>query len=146
MCKCTRIQDILKAEKSVILRHLDDHKWYNSIEDENSAIMDFVWKYAWLMREVFCGSVCSEKDCCEASKSIRESFLHDVSDGELNEFIRKYNNTDLPRELSYIELQVIKTHIGFHKWFRGIESYEDAVRDFLFNFGWLIKEVFDQKS
>ncbi len=141
MCRCTRIKDILDVERKVILSHLDKHKWFNHIADPNEAISDFVWKYAWLMREVFCGALCDGKDTCEAALKFQEVFLHDISDGELNVFIRRYHKEEVSRELSWIQLQVVKHHIAVHKWIHSIPNYHDAVSDFLSKFSWVIEEM-----
>jgi hypothetical protein len=142
MCKCARVGDITKAEIQVIKKHLDRHKWFHHFTDENDAVADFVWKYAWIMREVFCGKLCTASPWCDAGKVFRSAFLHDISDGELNVFIKECCG-DKPRDLSWLQLQVIKHHISMHKWFHRIDNYKDAVRDFLDKFGWVIDEMYE---
>jgi hypothetical protein len=141
MCGCTRTKDVLEAEMSVIKKHLSKHKWYRHIIDENEAVAAFVWEYAWLMRETFCGKLCPEKERCQAGKGFRPAFLRDISDGELNEFIKQARGGQ-PHELTWLQLQVIKHHISMHRWFHRLDSYEQAVADFLDKFGWVVEEMY----
>lgn len=73
---CTHLEDILKVETEIIQRHLNKHKWYLGVEKDrpvgyDEAVIDFVDKYAWLMREMYCGNVCPyRKDCEPAQKYI----------------------------------------------------------------------------
>jgi hypothetical protein len=141
MCKCTRVHDILRAETEVIKAHLNRHKWYNHIKDENEAVMDFIWKYAWLMREIYCGRLCGSSQKCDAGSCFRAAFLSDISDGELVEYVKEYKGNEYPDDLTKIQLQVIKHHISMHKWFHRINNYHDAVKDFIEKFGWVIDEM-----
>ncbi|HPM74157.1 MAG TPA: hypothetical protein PLA71_00360 [Saccharofermentans sp.] len=36
----------------------------------------------------------------------------------------------------------MKRHLSEHKWFRGIESDDAALRDFVANFGWIMREMY----
>jgi len=60
---CERLGDLLNEERKVIERHLDKHKWYQGIEDRERAVTDFIKRYGWLMREVFCDK-CDENATC----------------------------------------------------------------------------------
>ena len=143
MCNvCNRVKDIMKIEINVIKKHLGKHKWYCGIGDDNAAVADFVWKYAWLMREVYCGKLCPKHANCEAGMPFRSAFLHDISDGELNEHI-KASRKGQHHELSWLQLQVVKHHISMHKWYHSIVSYKEAVNNFLDQFGWVIDEMYD---
>ena len=141
MRKCTNVKAILEAEREVIKAHLNRHKWYNHIKDEEAAIIDFIWKYAWLMREIYCGKLCKINQKCDAGGCFRAAFLKDISDGELNKYIKEYKGGEYPDELTRTQLQVIKHHISMHKWFHRIDNYHDAVKDFLEKFGWVIDEM-----
>lgn len=68
--KCENVKILLEIEKNIIKRHINRHKWFNGIKNENEAICDFVKKYAWLMKEVFCESCCSKKDQCSLLKDV----------------------------------------------------------------------------
>ena len=140
MCKCNRMKDIIGAELALVKRHINDYKWYNHIEDEEEAVVDFVRKYAWLMREVFCARICPDKLRCEVSAAVKSAFLHDISDGELTKFITEFRQGQ-SSDLTHIQLQLIKHHISMHKWIHGIKEYRDAVKDFLERFGWVIEDM-----
>lgn len=66
MCKyqCEHLRELLDAETEVIKKHLANHKWFNHINDENEGIIDFVQKYGWIMREMYCHYACPDKDRC----------------------------------------------------------------------------------
>lgn len=63
--KCEHVEELLKAESDVMLRHLREHKYFQHITDDNIAIMDFIEKYGWLMREMYCEFICPDKDKCD---------------------------------------------------------------------------------
>lgn len=73
---CTNLKKLLSVECEIIKRHIDDHKWFNAIADKETAICDFIEKYAWLMREVYCGSVCEKRYECECA----EEFIIDFNE------------------------------------------------------------------
>jgi hypothetical protein len=141
MCHCRRTKDIVAVEREVIMNHLERHKWFKGIQTEHEAVVDFIWSYAWLMRETFCAKLCEEGGECDASVAFRSGFLSDISDGELLKVINEYNgNKD--RELNVIQLTVIKHHISMHKWFHQIANYKDAVKSFLHMFGPIIEDMY----
>jgi hypothetical protein len=67
---CDRVKDLLQVESRVIKRHIDRHKWFQHIRDKNEAVKDFIEKYGWLMREVYCENMCSKKDTCKVYKKV----------------------------------------------------------------------------
>jgi len=138
---CEHIKDILNVEQKLIKQHIIEHKWCNGFDNRNDAIIDFVQKYAWLMREVFCGVMCPYRNKCEVSDVFRKAFLEDISDGEIEEFI-KLDYKDNNRKVVKIKLQILKHDLKAHKWLNKIDNYEDAVKDFLSKFGWLIYEMY----
>jgi len=140
-CACHHVSDILAVERRIIQEHLAKHKWCNHITDPTDAIIDFVHKFAWLMREVYCGAMCRYKDECRVNEEFRRGFLDDVSDGELQELI-KLTYTTVEPELISLTLHVIKHNITVHKWLNRIATYDQAVEDFLRKFGWVIFEVY----
>jgi len=68
---CKNLKQLLKIEVEIIKKHIDEHKWCNEIADEGDAICDFANKYAWLMREMYCGTKCERRQECE----LAEKFL-----------------------------------------------------------------------
>jgi len=142
---CSNIKRILKVERAIIEDHIDKHKWCKRIKDSDEAIIDFVQEFAWLMREIYCGAVCLDRDNCEASSELRRAFLDDISDGEIREYI-KCSFDDKDENLLRVKLHVIKHGISTYKWLNKIGTYEDAVKDFLQKFGWLIFEVYKKSK
>ncbi|MFA5766365.1 MAG: hypothetical protein WC919_00390 [Candidatus Paceibacterota bacterium] len=62
--QCAHLAEFLKCEVDIIERHLARHKWYNKIPGEAEGIADFVKKYGWLMRELYCGYTCPDRSTC----------------------------------------------------------------------------------
>jgi len=141
---CDHITDILEIERGLIIDHIGKHKWCNQIADENEAIVDFVQKYAWLMREVFCGVMCPHRHGCEAADQYKKTFT-DVSDDELESYI-KLDFKDTEADVVKIKLLVLKNDINVHKWLNRIDNYEDGVRDFLNRFGWVIYDMYKRSK
>lgn len=65
---CTHLEDILKAEVPLIKRHIERHKWFKHIGNENDAMIDFIEMYGFIMREFYCTYVCDERKSCNLSK------------------------------------------------------------------------------
>ena len=63
--ECKRIADILSAQIDIIERHIDQHKWFNKIENKEEAIADFIEKYGFIMREYYCSRICEDRFKCE---------------------------------------------------------------------------------
>ena len=68
---CKHLQDFLRCETKLIRKHLDRHKWFQGIPDEGEGIRDFIEKYGWLIRELYCGYVCSERSNCKLAEAFR---------------------------------------------------------------------------
>ena len=75
---CRQLKKLLKAEKKVIKDHLDEHKWFNHIPDENVGMIDFIVKYGWIMREMYCGFACPDRSDCV----IAQQFLSKEKENE----------------------------------------------------------------
>ena len=61
--QCKELSGLLKEQTKIISRHLEDHQYFQHIEDTNKAALDFIDKYGWVMREVYCDN-CSENKFC----------------------------------------------------------------------------------
>ena len=68
--KCNHSGELIKIELEIIKRHISQHKWFQHIENEDEAIMDFVEKYGWLMRECYCEYVCPDRDKCDLDNTM----------------------------------------------------------------------------
>jgi hypothetical protein len=141
MCKCTKVSEILTVEIEVIKNHLSMHKYYNHIDCDDDAIIDFVHKYAWVMRETYCGSICRYRETCDVVPQFPN--LSDISDGELHTLIREF---EPDMDLNGIEFSIVKKHIKDHKWYHGISTYREAIAHFLKKYGWIIKELHKSQS
>ena len=47
-CQC--LSDFMKAQREIISRHLDEHKWLRHIEDREEAVSTFINDYGFLQR------------------------------------------------------------------------------------------------
>lgn len=65
---CKQLATLLKVETAVMLKHLANHKWFQHIEGENNGMIDFVEKYGWIMREMYCGFSCPDRFTCPLAK------------------------------------------------------------------------------
>lgn len=69
MHECTHMQDLMKVQREIITRHIDEHKWFQHIADKNEGVSDFLDKFGWIMRELICGHFCEDRfDCAAAQK------------------------------------------------------------------------------
>lgn len=64
MERCEHLREFLDLELDVIKRHLDEHKWFRHITDENDGVKDFIESYGWLIREIYCVAICVDRDIC----------------------------------------------------------------------------------
>ena len=65
MNNCEHLCEFLNAEIEVISKHIANHKWFNHISDEDEGIIDFIQKYGWLMREMYCNYICIDRNECQ---------------------------------------------------------------------------------
>lgn len=63
--ECQNIRDILDAQLEIIERHVEQHKWFQHIENTEDAIRDFIEKYGFIMRELYCSRICEKRFECE---------------------------------------------------------------------------------
>ena len=61
---CVHLVEFLRCEMDVMERHLANHKWFNKIPDEADGIADFISKYGWLMRDLYCRYACELRSTC----------------------------------------------------------------------------------
>ena len=75
---CDHLKEFLGLEKEIILRHIKAHKWFRHIGDYNEGVADFIENYGWLMRDMYCTSICQYRKECVISKQLLEESLDDV--------------------------------------------------------------------
>lgn len=69
---CMHLKELLDAEKIIINRHFEEHKKKYNIEDKNLVVADFISKFGWIMKEIYCESACPYKNNCEIFKDLTE--------------------------------------------------------------------------
>lgn len=69
---CEKLKNLLECQMEVIERHIDEHKWFNQISDKEKGMSDFIKKYGWIMRELYCGFACELREQCEMAKKIKK--------------------------------------------------------------------------
>ena len=70
-CQC--LADFMRAQRDVILKHLDEHKYLRHIEDKQEAVSSFVSDYGWLVRELYCTRICEKRTECEIASQLSKS-------------------------------------------------------------------------
>ncbi len=65
---CEKLQDILQIQLEIIQRHIDKHKWFHGIKNEDEAVLDFIDKYGFIMREFYCSRICDNRFDCEIAQ------------------------------------------------------------------------------
>ena len=137
---CRRTSKIMTVEVDLIKKHIDKHKQHNHILTDDDAIIDFVDKFAWIMREAVC-ALCDDQECALRKDSSEP--LSDMPDVALYAMIHKCESDE---ELTEIEFGIIKRHIRDHKWYNNISTYSEAIVDFLGKYEWVIKELREARS
>lgn len=61
---CNKLSELLQVESNVIKRHLSEHAWCNHIPDPSAAIIDFINRFGWVMKEMFCEMCDNHHRCC----------------------------------------------------------------------------------
>jgi len=65
---CTHLSELAKVQREIISRHIERHKWFSHIIDRQEAAEDFIEKFGWIMRELYCGYICAERHECEMAQ------------------------------------------------------------------------------
>jgi len=73
---CTHFGELLKIQRMIVEKHLNKHKWFQHIADEEQARIDFIEKFGWTMREFLCGYTCPDRFRC----AIAEEYLPPPAD------------------------------------------------------------------
>jgi hypothetical protein len=73
---CVHLREFLQAQKNILQRHIDEHKWCRQITDDEDGKTDFIKEFGWLMRELFCGHACPDRFNCK----IAEDYLPPTTD------------------------------------------------------------------
>jgi hypothetical protein len=65
---CSKLEDLLKAETNVIKKHIDKHKYFQHIPNYDDGVIDFISKYGFIMKELYCGYACINRSNCNLAK------------------------------------------------------------------------------
>jgi len=68
--KCIHLQQFMECQIEIMRDNIDGHKWFNGIPNENEAYADFIKKYGWLIREMYCGKICQNSSDCNIYKEM----------------------------------------------------------------------------
>ncbi len=69
--ECRNIREILDAQLDIIERHIEQHKWFRHIDNTEDAVRDFIEKYGFIMRELYCSRICDKRFDCEYAKQFK---------------------------------------------------------------------------
>lgn len=137
MSQCKHVKDINSAQIRLIRKHLEKHKWYRHLPDDDTAALSFVNEYATLMRDSYCGRECEEWKTCSARDTGK---LPDISDGEFVAILKKICNKT-PEKLTSAQVYVLHRHVAKHRWIHQFRDYESAAADFINKFGWVVEDI-----
>ncbi|MFA5188846.1 MAG: hypothetical protein WC460_05790 [Patescibacteria group bacterium] len=71
---CTNLRQLASVQSTIIKKHIDKHKWFAHIVDKQQATSDFIEKFGWIMRELYCGYICEKRlDCSIASEFLPQA-------------------------------------------------------------------------
>lgn len=62
---CTQFKDMMRVEAEVIEESISFHQYCNHFSNTDAAIADFLTKYGWLMRTMYCKCKCPYKQECD---------------------------------------------------------------------------------
>jgi len=69
---CNNLSSLMSLQRELLRKHLDEHQYLRHIEDKTTAISSFIAEFGWIVREMFCTSVCDKRGECEIAKKLRE--------------------------------------------------------------------------
>ncbi len=78
---CPELKDLITAEIPIVKKHLERHKWFKHIPDDNLAAIDFLERYGWIMKELYCTSGCKKKDTCEHALKLKSGEIETNPEG-----------------------------------------------------------------
>ena len=67
--KCERLMTFNIIQAHILKRHIDEHKWFIHCADKNKAMTDFIQKYGFAMREIYC-ELCPFHQDCKVEKEV----------------------------------------------------------------------------
>lgn len=125
---CTHLRELNQAQTTIIKRHIDEHKWFAHIADEEEGKLDFILKFGWAMREVFCNYICGERSGCITAYKL----------------FHRWPNSNNPIDQDILEVamkEIVTRHLDEYMGFEHIADPDVAIKDFVAKFGWIIQEL-----
>ena len=71
--KCECLSDFMKTQMDVVSKHIEEHRYLRSMDDRQQALESFIKDYGWLIREMYCVSICGKRNECEISQQLSNS-------------------------------------------------------------------------
>jgi hypothetical protein len=152
---CTRLGLLNVRQINVVVRHLDEHKWYKGIPPERAALAagDFNKEYGWILRDMICGHICDEGrgNVCEAYSNYlndhkwqRSHAKNVVSRARMIQALEnKASLPYCPHLADFLDKfePIILAHLDEHVYFSG-KDRKQAESDFVERFGWAAREIY----
>lgn len=167
---CNHLRELSAIQRLIIERHIERHKWFQHIADDEQAIADFIEKFAWIMREFHCTQICPDRSQCDAPVLV-------TGDQRLPYVSPRWRTQHFPPERGEIltcmdpwaraawaidpesgvsvlarcrhldtllesQADIISRHMARHMWFKHIVNRDEALRDFVNEFGWVMRELY----
>jgi len=64
---CQRDVDLKTIKTTLLLKHLEQHKWFRQIADDETGKQDFLEKFGWMVEQMFCRYYCDQRFVCDQS-------------------------------------------------------------------------------
>ena len=71
--ECKQLFKFIKTQCEIVKKHIDEHKYLRKIDDKNEALESFIFDYGWLIREIYCTTVCENRENCQIADDLKES-------------------------------------------------------------------------
>jgi hypothetical protein len=70
---CSHLSEFMRAQIDVVQRHLDEHKYLRRMESRSEALSSFIGDFGWLIRELYCTKICSDRSQCQIAMELSSS-------------------------------------------------------------------------
>ena len=136
MKRCSHLKEFLDSEIVIIKKHIDEHRWFQHLDDPSQAALDFIDKYSFVMRDFYCMKVCEEGGCGEHERFVPSNVKID------RDAISNRRNCSHLEEQIEAEIPVIAMHLRSHQYFQHLASESDTIKDFTEKYGFIMEELY----
>jgi hypothetical protein len=63
MHECIHFKEFMNEQYDMIVKHIEKHKMYRKIKDNDEAVQSFINDYAWCFREGYCRGCPDHQEC-----------------------------------------------------------------------------------